>query len=87
MVGLRVLVPPEAQCACQHGYSEMAQIPLQRGVLWASGNVGVADIHHHVLKSTTGETRIGLARTLHHGSWRNGKVVRDKREERDSRDV
>jgi len=70
MVGSRVLVPPKAQCACQHDHTETVLISLQRGVLWQVAYVGVVDSHHHVLKSTTST---------------GARDARDMRERRDSK--
>src|SRR5713226_7402545 len=70
MICSRVLVPPEAQCACQHDHTETVLISSQRGVLWQVAYVGVVDSHHHVLKSTTST---------------GARDARDMRERRDSK--
>ncbi len=53
MIDSLVLTQREAQCACQHGQAERVQISWKSGVSWRVTRGALADIHHHVLKTTT----------------------------------
>lgn len=53
MIDSLVLTQREAQCACQHGHAETVQISWKSGVSWRVMCGALADIHHHVLKTTT----------------------------------